>query len=91
MRVVLTDDTLRDLDAILGYTTTHHLAQARRIQATLRRIGEWPESAPPSPAGLASEWCPWSAIPTASSIACPRTEPKSSTSTTRPATYPERR
>jgi len=50
MRVVLTDEALRDLDAILAYTATHHptaaAALTRRLQATLRRIGEWPESAP---------------------------------------------
>ena len=50
MRVVLTDEALRDLDAILAYTATNHptaaAALTRRLHATLRRIGEWPESAP---------------------------------------------
>jgi len=49
MRVVLTDEALRDLSAILAYTETYHptasAALDRRLRTTLRRIGSWPESA----------------------------------------------
>ena len=50
MRVVLTAAALRDLDDIRSYTATHFPtalpALDRRLQASLRRIGAWPESAP---------------------------------------------
>jgi plasmid stabilization system protein ParE len=50
MRVILTAEALRDLDAIRSYTATHFPmalpALERRFQASLRRIGAWPESAP---------------------------------------------
>ena len=50
MRVVLTAEALRDLDSILTYTAAQHPtalpALQRRLQASLRRIGAWPESAP---------------------------------------------
>lgn len=50
MRVVLTPKALRDLNAILAYTATHFPSALptleRRLQASLRRIGAWPESAP---------------------------------------------
>ena len=51
MRVVLTDEALRDLDSILAYTEANHPAAApaleRRLRTSLRRIGAWPESAQP--------------------------------------------
>jgi toxin ParE1/3/4 len=51
MRVVLTDEALRDLDIILAYTEANHPAALsaleRRLRTSLRRIGTWPESAQP--------------------------------------------
>lgn len=49
MRVVLSDEALRDLDAILTYTEANHptalAALERRLHTSLRRIGAWPEIA----------------------------------------------
>jgi toxin ParE1/3/4 len=49
MRVVLTAAALRDLDDIRSYTAIHFPAALptleRRLHASLRRIGAWPESA----------------------------------------------
>ena len=49
MRVVLTDEALRDLDTILAYTETNRPTAAaaleHRLRTSLRRIGAWPESA----------------------------------------------
>jgi plasmid stabilization system protein ParE len=50
VRIVLTAAALLDLDDIRSYTATHFPtalpALDRRLQAILRRIGAWPESAP---------------------------------------------
>jgi toxin ParE1/3/4 len=50
MKVVFTAEALRDLDAIRSDTATHYPTTLptleRRFQASLRRIGAWPESAP---------------------------------------------
>lgn len=50
MRVVLTAAAVRDLDDIRSYTATHFPtalpALDRRLRASLRRLGAWPESAP---------------------------------------------
>jgi plasmid stabilization system protein ParE len=49
MRVVWTDDALRDLDEIADYVLLHYPAVApaleRRIRAVVGRIGRWPQSA----------------------------------------------
>jgi plasmid stabilization system protein ParE len=50
VKVVLTAEALRDLDAIRSYTATHYPTTLptleRRFQASLRHIGAWPECAP---------------------------------------------
>ena len=49
MRVVLTDEALRDLDTILADTETNRPTAAAalelRLRSSLRRIGAWPDSA----------------------------------------------
>ena len=49
MKVVFTDDALRDLDEILQYISEHYPAVYRQFETRLRtivtRIGTWPESA----------------------------------------------
>ena len=49
MKVVWTEDALRDLDEIADYLTTHFPTVAPalelRIRAVVSRIGRWPESA----------------------------------------------
>ena len=49
MRVVLSDEALRDLETILAYTEVNHptalAALERRLRTSLRRIGTWPEIA----------------------------------------------
>ncbi len=48
MRVVFTDEALRDLDGILAYIALHYPpvlpAFERRFTAVLTRLGQWPES-----------------------------------------------
>jgi toxin ParE1/3/4 len=50
MKVVLTDEALRDLDDILGFIALHYptisLSFEKRLRTVLRRIGNWPQSAP---------------------------------------------
>jgi toxin ParE1/3/4 len=50
MKVVLTDEALRDLDEILAFITTNYptivLSFEARLRAVLGRIGRWPKSAP---------------------------------------------
>ncbi len=50
MKVVYTEDALRDLDAILDFVNRHYptvtVAFESRLQATIARIRAWPESAP---------------------------------------------
>lgn len=49
MKVVYTDDALRDLDDILRFIAIHYPAVygpfEARLRASVRRIGQWPESA----------------------------------------------
>ena len=49
MKVVFTDDALRDLDEILQYISEHYPSVYRPFETRLRtivtRIGTWPESA----------------------------------------------
>jgi toxin ParE1/3/4 len=49
MRVVFTDEALRDLDEILEFIATHCPAVAspfrQRLRTVLQRIGKWPKSA----------------------------------------------
>lgn len=49
MRVVYTDDALHDLDDILRFIAVHHPAAyppfEMRLRASVRRIGQWPDSA----------------------------------------------
>ena len=49
MKVVFTDDALRDLDEILQYISHHYpLIYApfeKRLRTIVTRIGAWPESA----------------------------------------------
>jgi toxin ParE1/3/4 len=49
MRVVFTDEALRDLDEILEFIATHYPAIVssfqQRLRAVLQRIGRWPKSA----------------------------------------------
>lgn len=49
MKVVFTDDALRDLDEILRYISEHYPVIYRafegRLRAIVTRIGTWPESA----------------------------------------------
>jgi toxin ParE1/3/4 len=48
MRIVFTDEALRDLDEILEFIATHYPAIAlpfrQRLRAVLQRIGKWPKS-----------------------------------------------
>jgi toxin ParE1/3/4 len=50
MRVVYTEDALRDLDAILTFIGQHYptitAAFESRLRTTIARIRAWPESAP---------------------------------------------
>ena len=50
MKVVFTDEALRDLDQIFEFNRAHFPANAdafqRRLRATEQRIGRWPKSAP---------------------------------------------
>jgi plasmid stabilization system protein ParE len=50
MKVVFTDEALRDLDQIFEFNQAHYPASAdafqRRIRATQQRISRWPQSAP---------------------------------------------
>jgi toxin ParE1/3/4 len=50
MRVIYTDEALRDLDGILTYIGKHYpgvsVSFENRLRATVRRIAAWPESAP---------------------------------------------
>jgi plasmid stabilization system protein ParE len=50
MKVVFTDEALRDLDEILDFIATHYptiaLSFQQRLQTVLQRIGRWPKSAP---------------------------------------------
>ena len=50
MKVVFTDEALRDLDGILTYIGEHYPAIVasveERMHAAIQRIGAWPESAP---------------------------------------------
>jgi toxin ParE1/3/4 len=49
MRVVFTDESLRDLDEILSFIAQYYPAAAspfqQRLRTVLRRIGTWPNSA----------------------------------------------
>jgi plasmid stabilization system protein ParE len=49
MRVVFTDEALRDLDEILDFVATHYptitLPFQQRLRTVLQRIGRWPKSA----------------------------------------------
>jgi toxin ParE1/3/4 len=49
MRVVYTDEALRDLDEILSFIAVHHptiaLSFQQRLRTVLQRIGKWPKSA----------------------------------------------
>ena len=49
MKVVFTDDALRDLDEIFQYISAHYpavyLRFENRLKAIATRIGTWPESA----------------------------------------------
>jgi plasmid stabilization system protein ParE len=49
MRVVYTDEALRDLDGILGFIAEHYptliIPFENRLAAAMRRIGAWPKSA----------------------------------------------
>jgi toxin ParE1/3/4 len=49
MRIVFTDEALRDLDEILDFVAAHYLTIAssfqQRLRTTLQRIGKWPKSA----------------------------------------------
>jgi toxin ParE1/3/4 len=49
MRIVFTDEALRDLDEILNFIAEHYPATAspfqQRLRTVLRRIGTWPGSA----------------------------------------------
>jgi toxin ParE1/3/4 len=49
MRIVYTDEALRDLDEILDFITAHYPAIAssfqQRLQTVLQCIGKWPKSA----------------------------------------------
>ena len=49
MKVVYTDEALRDLDEILAFIAAHYPAISapfvKRLRAIERRIGEWPKSA----------------------------------------------
>ena len=49
MKVVYTDEALRDLDEILGYIAANYPAISssfeKRLRAVVTRIGAWPESA----------------------------------------------
>ncbi len=49
MKVVFTDDAVRDLDEILQYISGHYPSVYQpfeiRLQAIVSRIGAWPESA----------------------------------------------
>ena len=55
MKVAFTDEALRNLDEILGYTATHYPtvydALVVRLQSVIARIAEWPDSA-------GSDWAP---------------------------------
>lgn len=50
MKVILTDEALRDLDEILGFIALNYptvgLSFEKRLRTVLRRIGNWPKSAP---------------------------------------------
>jgi plasmid stabilization system protein ParE len=49
MRVVFTDEALRDLDGILDFIACHYptivSSFQQRLQTVLQRIGKWPKSA----------------------------------------------
>jgi plasmid stabilization system protein ParE len=49
MKVVWTDEALRDLDKIAEYLSTHYPTVAPavglRVQAVVGRVGRWPQSA----------------------------------------------
>jgi plasmid stabilization system protein ParE len=49
MKVIFTDETLRDLDGILDYIAaqypTSYPSFERRLRTVIARIGAWPESA----------------------------------------------
>jgi plasmid stabilization system protein ParE len=49
MKVVYTDEALRNLDEILGYIASHYptvcLSFQERLRSVVARIGAWPESA----------------------------------------------
>ena len=49
MRIVFTEEALRDLDAILDFIAAHYPAIAssfqQRLRTVLQRIGKWPKSA----------------------------------------------
>lgn len=49
MKVVYTDEALRDLDGILAYIAEHYpgvrTGFESRLHSIVRRIGEWPRSA----------------------------------------------
>jgi toxin ParE1/3/4 len=49
MKVAFTDEALRNLDEILGYTATHYPtvydALVVRLRSVIARIAEWPDSA----------------------------------------------
>jgi plasmid stabilization system protein ParE len=49
MRVVFTDEALRDLDEILSFIAVNHPTISssfqQRLRTVLRRIGTWPKSA----------------------------------------------
>jgi toxin ParE1/3/4 len=50
MKVVFTDEALRDLDQILEFNRAHYPSSVdavqRRLRATEQRIGTWPKSGP---------------------------------------------
>jgi toxin ParE1/3/4 len=49
MRIVFTDEALRDLDEILDFIAAHYPTIAssfqQRLRAVVQRIGKWPKSA----------------------------------------------
>jgi plasmid stabilization system protein ParE len=50
MKVILTDEALRDLDEILSFIALNYptvgLSFEKRLRTVLRRVGNWPQSAP---------------------------------------------
>jgi toxin ParE1/3/4 len=68
MRIVFTEEALRDLDAILDFIAAQYPAIApsfqRRLRTVLQRIGKWPKSAEEVEQRPAFASCRLSGIPT---------------------------